>query len=161
MAEKVVQPTISQDSSAAKAAEDLNILMPNKTIPIGGENIEVKEYPFMVWLKLKPRCHGLVEDLAEFLDREDDILTDELLEFFENHFQFMTTLLCESIHQPVEFLEQLSDEEMNLLLMTWWVVNKHFFLKSANRLLRAKALKDQPSDGQTSFSNSSATATID
>lgn len=157
---KTVEPD-RQDTSAAQAAEDLNILMPNKTIPLAGENIEVKEYPFMVWLKLKPRCHGLVEDLAEFIERENDILTDELLEFFENHFQFMTTLLCESIDQTVEFLEQLTDEEMNLLLMNWWVVNKHFFLKSANRLLRAKALKDQTSDGQTLSSNLSPTDTVE
>jgi hypothetical protein len=149
MAERVPQ---SQDNSAAdNAAEDLNILFPDQSLLIANEQITVTEYPFMTWIELKPLCKPLIEEFTEFMRRGDDVAADELLECFENHFQILQTLLCKSIDKPVEFLEKLSYSDMQILLLTWWSVNKNFFLQSANRLLRA-ATKTQ-SDGQTSSSS--------
>lgn len=139
----------SQEPSAAQAAEDLSVLMPDQIIPLAGQQITVREYPFMTWLKLKPICGPVIADFADFLSRGDDIELDELLESFENHFQIMQKLYAESIQQPIEFLESLKDDEMTLLMVTWWSVNKHFFLKSASRLLRTL---QKPPDGVTSFS---------
>lgn len=148
MAERYQQQTKSQDTSAAeKAAEDLNVLFPHQTIPLGGKDILVQEYPFMTWLTLKPLCTGFIEQLASIM-KQEDVFFDDLLEFFENNFQMMQKLLCESTEQPLEFLKTLKDEEMDLLLLTWWTVNKHFFLKSVGRLLRKT--QEKPSDGQTS-----------
>ena len=149
MAERV-SPT-SQDTSADEnAAEDLKVLFPEITIPIGGKSITVEEYPFMKWLELKPICEPLIEDFAEFIDRKEDILNDEILECFENNFQIMQQLYCESIHQDVKFLRTLKDAEMEVLMFSWWSVNKHFFIKSAKRRLRTN-LK-HATDGQTSSS---------
>lgn len=93
----------SQEPSAAQAAEDLSVLMPDQIIPLAGQQITVREYPFMAWLKLKPICGPVIEDFAGFLSRGDDIELDELLESFENHFQIMQKLYAESIQQPIEF----------------------------------------------------------
>lgn len=140
----------SQDTSAAEqAAEDLTVLFPDQTIQLLGETISVTEYPFMKWLELKPICIEMNQQFADFISAEKDVDVDEILECFENHFEIMQTLLCESIHKPVEFLKRLSDAEIQLLLLTWWGVNKHFFLRSAHRIVRKNKTQ---SDGQTSSS---------
>jgi len=148
MAERV--NSTSQDTSAAEqAAEDLTVLFPDQTIQLLGEAISVTEYPFIKWLELKPICIEMNQQFADFISAERDVDVDEILECFENHFEVMQTLLCESIHKPVEFLKRLSDAEMQLLLLTWWGVNKHFLLKSAHRIVRKNKTQ---SDGQTSSS---------
>ncbi len=143
MAERVAPE--SQDTSVGKSAEDLNILFPDQTLFLGNEQVTITEYPFMTWLVLKSTCADVISVFADFMQREKDIEIDELFECFENNFQTMQKLFTESIHKPVEFLEKLSDDEMQLLMLTWWSVNKHFFLRSASRQVRA-ATKTQ-SDG--------------
>ena len=114
MAERV-EEQLSQDTSAAeKAAEDLNVLFPNQTIPIGGKYILVQEYPFVKWLELKPQCLPIIEVLSTFADQEQ-IFIDDLIECFEDHFDLMKMLYSESIQQPIEFLAQLKADEMELL----------------------------------------------
>lgn len=148
MAERV-SPTSQDTSAAEQAAEDLTVLFPDQTIKLLGEAISVTEYPFMKWLELKPICIEMNQQFADFISAEKDVDVDEILECFENHFEIMQTLLCESIHKPVEFLKKLPDAEMQLLLLTWWGINKHFFLKSAHRIVRKTKTQ---SDGQTSSS---------
>lgn len=137
----------SQDTSAAEnAAEDLSVLFPDQTIPLGGKTVTVQEYPFMTWIELKPQCSEINSQLAAFMTREADVSIDELLECFEDNFQIMQKLLSVSISESIEYLKTLSDDEMQSLMLTWWGVNNHFFLRSANRILRKT---NQQSDGQT------------
>ena len=75
-------------------------------------------------------------------------------QFFENHFHEIQPLVLKSLNIPIQ-LDQLSDTEMQNLLFAWWQVNKHFFLRSAFRLLRT--MTQTPSDGQTSSNALSAT----
>lgn len=132
MAKKTKPPK----ESAAKAAEDLKVIFPDSTIMIAGENIVVSEYPFIKWLELKVHCGDVIESLAELLTEHDEIQPDNLLEFFEIQFQEIEYLIRESINRDFEFLETLSDAEMQKLIFTWWRVNQHFFLRSAFRIVR-------------------------
>lgn len=149
MAERV-EPKSRESSAAEQAAEDLTVMFPSQKMQLLGSEIAVQEYPFMTWVELKPRCLAIIEAFSVFIE-QDEIQVDELLECFENHFQIVKILISKSIQQDESFLAQLTDAEMQLLMLTWWSVNKHFFLRSASRLLRAKT--KQQSDGQTSFSN--------
>lgn len=137
MAKKVKNTPRSQ-SSAAQAAEDLNVIFPDSTVVLAGENIVVTEYPFVKWLELKVHCGDLLEAMSELLNQGDQLSTDDVLEFFENQFYEIEFLIRESIQRDFEFLETLSDTEMQNLLFTWWRVNRHFFLRSAFRLQRTK-----------------------
>lgn len=140
----------SQDTSAAEnAAEDLSVLFPDQSILLGEKTVTVQEYPFMTWIELKPQCSEMNSQLAAFMTREAEVSIDELLECFEDNFQIMQKLLAVSISESNEYLKTLSDDEMQSLMLTWWGVNKHFFLRSANRILRKT---NQQSDGQTSSS---------
>lgn len=136
-------------SVAEQAAEDLKVLFPDLNIQLQGEDILVTEYPFMKWLELKPLCSGIILQFAEFMQDEQSLIVDDILECFENNFSTMQKLLSESIHKPITFLELLKKHEMDTLLVTWWGVNKHFFLQGANRILRKIKLQ---SDGLTSSS---------
>ena len=150
---KIVKDTKkTKKESAAQAAEDLNVIFPDLTITINGQPVSVLEYPFMTWLEIKSACGDLIEALAEFLGQQDNINADEILEFFENHFHEIQPLVLKSLNAPIQ-LDQLSDTEIQNLLFAWWQVNKHFFLRSAFRLIRTKT----QSDGQTSSNALSAT----
>ncbi len=134
---KIVKDTKkAKKESAAKAAEDLKVIFPDSTIMIAGENIVVSEYSFIKWLELKVHCGDVIESLAELLTEHDEIQPDSLLEFFEIQFQEIEFLIRESINRDFEFLETLSDAEMQKLIFTWWRVNQHFFLRSAFRIVR-------------------------
>lgn len=146
---KIVKDTKkAKKESAAKAAEDLNVIFPDSTIMIAGENIVVSEYSFIKWLELKVHCGDVIESLAELLTEHDEIQPDSLLEFFENQFQEIEFLIRQSISREFEFLEKLSDDDMQKLIFTWWRVNQHFFLRSAFRLIRTTI--PQQFDGQQS-----------
>ncbi|MBP8005346.1 MAG: hypothetical protein KAZ18_00360 [Acinetobacter sp.] len=141
--------TKKSQNSAAQAAEDLNVIFPDSTIVIAGENIVVTEYPFIKWLELKVHCGDLLEAMSELLAQGDQLSTDDVLEFFENNFQEIEFLIRESIQRDFEFLESLNDTDMQNLIFTWWRVNRHFFLRSAYRLQRTKI---KQSAGPTSSS---------
>ena len=146
---KIVKDTKkAKKESAAKAAEDLKVIFPDSTIMIAGENIVVSEYSFIKWLELKVHCGDVIESLAELLTEHDEIQPDSLLEFFEIQFQEIEFLIRESINRDFEFLETLSDAEMQKLIFTWWRVNQHFFLRSAFRIVRTTI--PQQFDGQQS-----------
>ena len=134
---KIVKDTKkAKKESAAKAAEDLKVIFPDSTIMIAGENIVVSEYSFIKWLELKVHCGDVIESLAELLTEHDEIQPDSLLEFFEIQFQEIEFLIRQSISREFEFLEKLSDDDMQKLIFTWWRVNQHFFLRSAFRIVR-------------------------
>lgn len=137
---KIVKDTKkAKKESAAQAAEDLKVIFPDSTIVIAGERVVVQEYPFIKWLELKVHCGEVIESLAELLTNDDgEIQPDHLLEFFEIQFQEIEFLIRESINRDFEFLETLSDADMQKLIFTWWRVNQHFFLRSAFRLVRTK-----------------------
>lgn len=148
MAERV-EPTSREPSAAEQAAEDLTVMFPDASLKIGAETIIVSEYPFMQWLKLKSAHQPFLEELAELVGHTDGgIEVDELMEFFENQFQHVKTLISASIDRQAEFFTTLKSNEMDTLILTWWGVNKHFFLRSVHRTLRKqnKVLLD----GQTS-----------
>ena len=148
MAERV-KPTATEPSAAEQAAEDLTVMFPDSTVSIAGESITVSEYPFMQWLQLKPAHLPFLEELAELVGHAaEGVVMDDLMEFFENQFQHVQALLAASTNKPEEFFNGLLAHDIELLMMTWWSVNKHFFLRSVHRTLRKQS--KAPSDGQTS-----------
>ncbi len=149
MAERV-KPESRESSAAEKAAEELTVIFPDASITIAGEKIIVAEYPFIQWLELKPLHTEFLDELAELVGHsEEGLLIDDIMEFFENQFlQHVRVLISASINKPTEFFKPLKSDEVEELTLSWWSVNKHFFLRSVQRTLRKqnKVLLD----GQTS-----------
>ncbi len=148
MAERV-KPTSREPSAAEQAAEDLTVMFPDSSITIVGEAIVVTEYPFLQWLEMKSLHTDFLNELAEFVGHSDGgVEIDDLMEFFEDRFKHVQALIAASIDRPLEFFKPLKSDEVDSLVLTWWHVNKNFFLKSVRRTLR-KQNKVQ-SDGLTS-----------
>lgn len=143
MATKAEKP----NDSAAQAAEDLAVVFAENTVSIANRSITVQEYPFLTWLQLKPKHQGFLSALAELIGASaEGVLIDDLMDCFEQHIDDVQALLCASCDLPKDFLETLNSDDFELLLMTWWQVNRHFFLKSVHRQLR-KAQTNTPSVG--------------
>lgn len=149
MAERFEKPSQPEDS-VAQAAEDLAMIFPESTITIAGETVTIIEYPFISWLQLKAQHKSFLEELAKLVgESAQGLVLDEVLEFFEDHFNEVQYLLAASIEKPVDFFDGLRAAEIDQLMVAWWNVNQHFFLRSIQRTLRKQA---KQSAGQTSSS---------
>lgn len=131
-----------------QAVHDLSVLFPSQTVFIQGQNITVNEYPFIQWLQLRQQYSAFIEKFTALMSNQDDVLVDDVLMFFEDEFADVQGLILASINQSSDFLSKVSASEMESLMLTWWQVNKHFFIKSMVRIMRKNQDK-MKSDGQT------------
>lgn len=122
-----------------QAVHDLSVLFPNQTVFIQGQNITVNEYPFVQWLQLRQQYSSFIEKFTALMSNQDDVLVDDVLMFFEDEFADVQGLILASINQSSDFLSKVSSGEMEALMLTWWQVNKHFFIKSMVRIMRKNA----------------------
>lgn len=122
-----------------QSAQDLNVLFPNHQIFINGKQLSVREYSFVEWLQLRQQYAPFISKFTTLMTDNDDVLVDDVLEFFEDEFDDLQGLMASSIQQPIEFLHTISSSEMESLMFTWWQVNKHFFMKSVVRAMRKNA----------------------
>ena len=134
-------------TESQQAVHDLSVLFPNQTVFIQGQNITVNEYPFVQWLQLRQQYSAFIEKFTALISTQDDVLVDDVLMFFEDEFADVQGLILASIGQSADFLAKVSASEMEALMLTWWQVNKHFFLRSMVRAMR-KNQNTAKSDGQ-------------
>lgn len=77
----------SQDAHATQEAmQELTILFPNQSLLIGGKTVKIKEYPFVEWLGLRQTYTPFIVKFTTLMTASDDVLVDDVLEFFENEF---------------------------------------------------------------------------
>lgn len=117
-------------------AQDLSILFPNQSLLIGSKTVKIKEYAFVEWLNLRQTYAPFIAKFTGLMTANDDVLVDDVLEFFENEFADLKGLILASIDEPADFLDGLTLTEMESLMLGWWQVNKHFFMKSVVRAVR-------------------------
>lgn len=148
-AEQIEQLEREENSQAEteQAVHDLSVLFPNQTVFIQGQNITVNEYPFIQWLQLRQQYSAFIDKFTALMSNQDDVLVDDVLMFFEDEFADVQGLILASINQSSDFLNKVSAGEMEALMLTWWQVNKHFFIKSMVRIMR-KNQNTAKSDGQ-------------
>lgn len=122
-----------------QSAQDLNVLFPNHQIFVSGKQLTVREYSFVEWLQLRQQYAPFISKFTTLMTDNNDVLVDDVLEFFEDEFTDAQGLIAMSIQQPIEFLHDVSASEMESLMLMWWQVNKHFFMKSVVRTMRKNA----------------------
>lgn len=148
-AEQIEQLEREENAQAEsqQAVHDLSVLFPSQTVFIQGQNITVNEYPFVQWLQLRQQYSTFIDKFTALMSHQEDVLVDDVLMFFEDEFSDVQGLILASINQSSDFLSKVSAGEMESLMLTWWQVNKHFFIKSMVRIMRKKA-DTAKSDGQ-------------
>lgn len=137
------QAQAKQTQNEPDYAQDLSILFPDQSLLIGGKTVKLKEYAFVEWLTLRQTYAPFIAKFTELMTASDDVLVDDVLEFFEDEFADLKGLILASIGETAKFLDGLSLTEMESLMLGWWQVNKHFFMKSVVRAVRKNQATSQ------------------
>ncbi|MFY1006078.1 DUF6631 family protein [Pasteurella multocida] len=111
--------------------DELAILFPHQTLTLNGEVIEVREYSLLQQLQYRHKMLPFIEQLRHSLKDEEEFNLDKLLDCLAQDYQNVLELVALSINKPVDFVAQLSGEQAEQLLLSWWAVNSDFFTLKA------------------------------
>lgn len=122
---------------ARPPADDLAILQPDRTLPIGDRQVTVREIGFFESLRLHTEIAALVADLVEQTE-DGNVDLQRLHRVCAQHPEATVVLLAQACDQPPDWVQALSGAHGDLLLLTFWAVNADFFLQ---RVLAALELR--------------------
>lgn len=142
MAERITKAAAAPAPTAPAPeaeASDLAVLHPERELVLAGERIVVREYGNVEWLRLLPRAEPLVASIAAALARDAAPTYEQALAVIAEHIDALLPLIAQAADRPPEWIDTLAPDAVELLLMTWWGVNAHFFVARAiNRLAVAQ-----------------------
>lgn len=113
------------------AASDLEILHPERTVPLSLGPVTVREYGGVEWLRLLPRAAPLVDAIAAQIEAGVDSGYDDTLTILATYVDELLPLVAQAADLDMVQVETLGAAEMELLLLTWWGVCSHFFVERA------------------------------
>ncbi|WP_218241518.1 DUF6631 family protein [Comamonas fluminis] len=126
---------IVSKASAADAAErepsDMEVLHPERTLPLGGELVTMREYGNVEWLRLLPAAEPMVAAIAEMIASPHEPSYEVVLNAISTHTDGVLPLIVQAADRDMDWLESLSADDVENLLMLWWGVNGHFFVRRA------------------------------
>lgn len=106
-----------------------DIIFPDRTLPIGGEEVAVHEFRYLEGLRAAAVAQPLLSDLLTLIQNEDAMGLPELDRIIENNADVWVQLLAMSIGKTADWLAGLSDKDGTLLSMTFWEINGPFLLR--------------------------------
>jgi hypothetical protein len=80
-------------------------------------------------MKLAATAAPLLDDFERQSSDQAELTLDLLDSLFGSHAEIMLQLISVSVGKPVKWVSELPDSEGQLLLMTFWRVNKDFFIQ--------------------------------
>ncbi|VFR54786.1 Phage protein [plant metagenome] len=128
MARKIAKP---KAAPAAAATSELEVLHPERSLVLAGQAVTVREYGNIEWLRLLPSAEPLVNAVAQMLDSAELPSYETALDCITRHVDGLLPLIVQAVDKDMAWVETLDPGELELLLMTWWGVNGHFFVKRA------------------------------
>ncbi|MBA1147422.1 hypothetical protein H0Z60_10175 [Ectothiorhodospiraceae bacterium WFHF3C12] len=140
-------------------AEDLEVLLPDRTLTVGGEEITVREFRFGDSFRVVPLARPILADLAALRGTESN---GEDLAVFEDllarHWERILDLIAISADRPREWIERLPDQDGQTLAWTFWAVNGPFFMRRlvADELTRTSRKESGPGSSTSSTPSSQA-----
>lgn len=165
MAQRIPKPpkTEPPKGQGNAAAPDLEVLHPERDVKLSVGEFTVREYGNVEWLRLLPQAEPLVTSLAEMLQALMAPSYEDVLMAIARHTDALLPLVAQAVDQDMDWIETLQGNDLENLLMTWWGVNAHFFVRRAqNRVAvtyQEQALARPPSTGEKSTPPSSPTGT--
>ena len=150
---KKVAPDATKVPAAkpAAGAEDLNILMPDNELTIGGEKIVVREYRFFEGLRLQADEKPFFDDLYVLLaEASRPPSFDDVLDLIGRHDFSVALMVGLATDRPIEWVQALGESDGDALLLTWWQVNSGFFVRRVMRRALQDRMAGSRSDGLAS-----------
>ncbi|GEQ77069.1 hypothetical protein CTTA_4074 [Comamonas testosteroni] len=127
---KVVQKAAAAPA-ATREPSDMEVLHPERVLLLGGESVMVREYGNVEWLRLLPAAEPLVAAMTEMLDAPIEPTYEMVLNAIAVNTDGLLPLVLQAVGRDMDWLESLQSDEVENLLMTWWSVNFHFFVRRA------------------------------
>ena len=95
---------------AIQAAEELEILSPDRAISIGGESLVIRELSYLQAIRFGTRARPLIESLAcAIIGNEID--DKAFLEAVEDHAEIFLEMICLCTGRKAEDFDGISEEE--------------------------------------------------
>lgn len=119
-------------------AEEHEILFPDREVTLStGEQVTVNEYSFRDGLRMDAFAAPLIADLRQLLlaEPDEDAMLAQLDQLFGLHAEIVMQAIAIATAKTVEWLDALGDSDGQKLRLTWWSVNRDFFLR---RLVRPR-----------------------
>lgn len=126
------------------AADEREILFPDRTITLAGRPVTIRELRFADALAIEEDVQPLVKDLGDFLAGDEPPSLPALMRLFARHADLFLSLTARCTGLGLEEIRGLSDRDGQVLMMAFWEVNKGFFtrraqLDSMSRILAAES----------------------
>jgi hypothetical protein len=144
-------------------ADELDILMPERTLPVNGVQLTVHEYTLAEQLQHRRPLKAISEGLAEAMNANPDaeVSIEELFDVLGERWDAVVQAVAIACNQTPEWVADLTGADGESLLLTWWGVNADFFTRNAIRPALARLVHQlqSPPSGETSSVVSSTTGT--
>lgn len=127
-----VVPKNSAAPAADREPSDMEVLHPERFLVLGGDQVAVREYSNLEWLRALPIAEPLVAAVATMLAGEQDPGYEMALDAIARHSDGLVPLIVQAVDRDVAWLDALCPIEFETVLMTWWAVNGHFFVRRAS-----------------------------
>lgn len=108
------------------------VLFPDMELSIKDELITVREFSFLQGIKTQAIAAPFIKGLSAFFDDENEATFEKMQAVFSVHIEALIELMAISTGKSEQWISELNDTDGQALLMTFWSVNKAFFI---NRLL--------------------------
>lgn len=110
--------------------DDLEVLHPERLLTIAGREITVREYGFVEGLRLLPMAEPIIAGLQSGMGSGVPAF-DSIMGIIAENADVAVRLMAAATDVEVKWIESLSQDDGQLLLMVWWSVNGPFYLRTA------------------------------
>ncbi|GHU34230.1 hypothetical protein AGMMS50256_27560 [Betaproteobacteria bacterium] len=138
--EAALASTAAPAETSSPAADDLSVLLPEHEIVIGGESVTVRELNFGEQLKYGPVLAAFTHAIKPAFDVPVEEGWTLILDALAVHHEQLIALVALCCGRDRAFIDALTGEDGETLLLTWWMVNKDFFIRRLTRPLLVKAM---------------------
>lgn len=116
---------------------EASILHPDVVVTINGRKITIHEFTFVEGLELGPIVASLITDLDKDIGSGGNVA--RIFDTLFTHPETLKALLIKSTDVDEEWLNSLSGNDGDHLLMEFWGVNAPFFMR---RLVSRRMIRD-------------------
>jgi hypothetical protein len=127
MARKIDNKPRSKQKNAA--ADEIDILHPERIATINGRQIVVREYGFIEGMRLRPLMQPFLDDLFQAMKAGQPANYQQALDIIAAHIDAVIELAAVAADVETEWIKTLSDHDGQHLLMLWWGANCSFFMQ--------------------------------
>lgn len=133
-----------------EATHDLDVLFPDREIPIGGKTVTVREYSFEEELKLTPIARPLIQALADHCSADKEMGYEQALDVIGEHYEIFMQLVSAACDQSLEWVKQAGRKNGARLGVMVWEVNQDFFSERLLAEMMSRQQTKMHSHGATS-----------